>query len=321
MIDKTDMVADTPESGGVRLAGQLLRSALSLIRCRKLEFILLALPVLASDVVSRLLIVNGTNMILAEPFSGVWDRITAVRDTLDADEPSRWLQEHWNVLESTQWEIANLGLPLLASGLLIYLATIFIHISALSHICLLSPEGSHRNVVRVTVDALRWGVSRVPRLSALFAKIFVAGIAVIIVLAVFIVLGIATTPDIDPLSVALFAGAGLSVLALTVILVLLLLPGILVVAFVASAIGSTKSPVRYAFRLVRDRFLTTLASTYLIVLVAILIGISSELVVSAAAPDQWYATYLISSVIEVANFSICTAGICVLYRDLGGEHA
>ena len=71
----------------------------------------------------------------------------------------------------------------------------------------------------------------------------------------------------------------------------------------------------------RGRFLTTLGSTYLILLVAILIGISSELVVSAAAPDQWYRRYLIGSVIEVANISICTAGICVLYRDLSGEHA
>ncbi len=91
MIDKTDMVADTPKGGCLRLAGRLLRSTLSLIGRRKLELFLLALPVLASDVVSRLLIVNGTNMILAEPFSGVWARITAVRDTLDADEPSRWL--------------------------------------------------------------------------------------------------------------------------------------------------------------------------------------------------------------------------------------
>ena len=313
------MDADTPEGGPLRLAGRLLYPTLTLIGRRKLEFLLLALPVLASDVAARLLIINGTNMILAEQFSGLWDRIIAVRDTLDTDDPSRWLQEHWNELESTQWDIANWGLPFLTAGLIIYLTTTFIHVSAVSRICVLSPERMHCNAVGDAVDALRWGVSRVPRLSVLFAKICSAGIAAIIVLAVCIALGIATSHDIVPVAVVLFAAAWLSVLVLIVVLVLL--PGILVVAFVAAAIGSRQSPVSYALRLVRGRFLTTLGSTYLIVLVAILIGISSELVVSAAAPDRWYGIYLIGSVVDVANITICTAGICVLYRNLGGEHA
>ena len=294
-------------------------TTLNLTLRRKREFFLVALPVLVGDVVSMLLISNGGSLVFVEEFSEVWNRVSGVWDRIRSEEPSRWLQEYWTELGSIEWDLASWGLPMLVGGAISYLATVFIHIAAVSRICVIDLSKLHGSVV----EALRWSIARMSSLSALFARILAGNLAAIVVLSAVIVLGVAMTDVFVPVSVVLFALAVLTVLAMCA--AIMLAPGVLAIAFVTSAVGQREPKLRYAMRLMRGRFWATSGKVYLIAVIAGSIGTSigtmSELLVSIVVPDIWHGAYLIRTAIELAGFTVCTAGACVLYHDLGGEIA
>lgn len=298
--------------GGIR---ELSFATLNLSWRRKRELSLLALLVLASDAVSIALTSTGTSREVIEEFSEVWNRLSRVWNRVQSDKPSLWLQEYWAELGSIGWDFSSWGLLMLACGAIIYVVTVFIYIAAVSRIFVADLLELHCSAV----TALRWGIDRVPSLSAFLARILAAGAAAVIVLAAVTLLGVAMSDVFMPISVMLFAVAGLSVLAMgaTVILV----PGVLIIALVISAVGPKEPIFRYTIRVMQDRFWSVLGRAYLIAAVAVSIGAMSEFLVSTMLPGLWHTTYLISRVIELTGFTVCTAGACVLYRDLGGGHA
>ena len=299
----------------LREIGEFSLAVLTLGWRRKRELAFLALLALMSKIVSAYLILNGASMILIEEFSEVWNRISGSWDAVRSEEPSLWLQQYRIELESIEWNFANWDLLMLVGGAIIYLISVFIHGAVIARICMIDLLALHCSIV----EALRWGIGRVARLSALFIKILAASIAIIMVLVSVMALGVAMSDVFVPVSVVLFATTGLTVLAIGG--ATMLMPGVLIVAFITSAVGPKKSTWRYTVQLIRGRFWATLGRVYLIAVVAVSIGTVTELLALTAVPDVWHAAYLISGAIELAGFTICMIAACVIYHDAGGEIA
>lgn len=298
-----------------RLSGirELSLATLSLTwRCKR-EFSLLVLLALASNAVSVSLISNGARLVFVEELSEVWNRVSGSWDSVRSDEPYRWLQEYQNEVGSIQLDPVSWGLPMLIGGATIYMATLLIHFAAASRVCATDLLRLHRSVAK----ALRHSMSRVTRLLGFSAVVLGCSTAIVVMLAAIILVGVAMVDVFVPASVILFALAGLTVLALGA--AVLLMPSVLIVAFVTSAVGPKEPTLRYTMRLIRGRFWATLGRAYLIAAAAVAVGAIGELVVSTVVPDMWHAAVVAGLAIELAGFAACTAGACVLYRDLGGE--
>ena len=176
-------------------------------------------------------------------------------------------------------------------------------------------QGFHCSVL----ESLRWGIGRISRLTALFIRILATSIATIMMPMTAIALGIFISEVFVPISVVLFAIAGLAVLAMASAVILM--PGILIIAFVAVAVGPDEFTLRSTVRFIRGRFWATLGRVYLIAVVAVSIGTIAELLASTVMQDMWLAAYLLSGAIELAGFTMCTAAACVVYYDAGGKIA
>ncbi len=302
------MNGESTTPGGRRGARQLLYAMLSLARRRRRELSRLIVPALVFTLTSLFLIISGTDRVFVGESLDVWNRV-------NPDGLSFWAEEYREQLISIDMNLTSFALPMLIIGAIVYLLVTLVYLTSVSRICVSDLMERPCSAV----EALRWGIARLFRVSALLGKILGIGIAIVAVLAVVIGLLLAITLVFNPAFVLLLIIAWSSVLMLTVGLVLV--PGVLLVAFVAAEVGPTVSSLRYAVRLVRGSFWATLGRTYLIALTALFMGICADFVISEIVPDLWYAKHVISGATELAIVTVCAAGTCVLYCDLSGEVA
>ena len=300
------MNGESTTSGGLRGTRQLLYATLTLAGRRRRELSRLLVPALVLTLASLFLINRGTDMVFAGEFSDIWNRV-------NSDGLSFWTQEYREQLISIEMNLTSLGLPILIVGAIVYLLVTLVYLTSVSWIC--ASDLIERPCS--AVEALRWGIARLFRVSALCVKILGIGIAVVAALAAVIGLLLAITLVFNPAFVLLLIIAWSSVLMLAV--AVMLIPGVLVVAFIAAEVGPKVSSLRYAVRLVRGSFWATLGRTYLIALAVLSMGICADVLISAIVPDSWYATHVISCATELAIVTVCAVGTCVLYHDLSGE--
>ena len=286
----------------------MLKATLILVGRRRRELSRLIVPALVLTLASLFLIISGTDMVYTGEFSDIWNRV-------NPDGRSFWTQEYREQLVSIEMNLTSWGLPMLIIGAIVYLLVTLVYLTSVSWIC--ASDLTERPCS--AVEALRWGIARLFRVSALCVQIVVIGIAVVAALAAVIGLLLAITLVFNPAFVLLLIIAWSSVLMLAVAMILI--PGLLVVAFIAAEVGPKVSSLRYAVRLVRGSFWATLGRTYLIALAALSVGICTDFLISAIVPDSWYATHVISCATELAIVTVCAAGTCVLYHDLSGEVA
>ena len=286
----------------------MLKATLTLVGRRRRELSRLIVPALVLTLASLFLIIRGTDMVFTGEFSDIWSRV-------NPDGPSFWSDEYQERLTSIEMHLTSLGLPMLIIGAVVYLFVTLVYLTSVSRICVSDLMERPCSAV----EALRLGIARLFRVSALCVRILGFGIAVVAAVAAVIGLLLAITLVFNPAFVLLLIIAWLSVLLLAV--AVMLIPGVLVVAFIAAEVGPKVSSLRYAVRLVRGSFWATLGRTYLIALAALSMGICTDFLISAIVPDSWYATHVISCATELAIVTVCAAGTCVLYHDLSGEIA
>ena len=134
----------------------MLKATLTLVGRRRRELSRLIVPALVLTLASLFLIISGTDMVYTGEFSDIWNRV-------NPDGRSFWTQEYREQLVSIEMNLTSWGLPMLIIGAIVYLLVTLVYLASVSWIC--ASDLIERPCS--AVEALRWGIARLFRVSAL----------------------------------------------------------------------------------------------------------------------------------------------------------
>ena len=292
-----DDASDGPdiEHGSLRGPGVLIGNSFSLARRKWKGLALAALLTAAGQIAVVLTGIVTLDRVLAGELSEIWARVTA--PDFDAESP-----EQQAYFESLEFDFSVSSFLPLAVGLLIAWVAHSVTRAVVMRLAMDDLHGRQSTVA----DAFRQSLARVPRLMGVDLQIWLLAVSALVVIGLS----------------ARAAPALLILLIPGLIAAVILLMAVIQLAYVVAAVGPPQASLRYAARLVRDRFWKALGRMLLVVLVVIAVSAAVGMVFglpTVLAEQLWVLSQVVQAFVGAALGVVLLIASAILYYDLDGE--
>ena len=283
------------EHGGLRGPGALIGNSFSLALRQWKGLALAALLTAAGQIAVVLTAVVTLDRVLVGKLSEIWARVTA--PDFDPESP-----EQQAYFESLEFDFSVSSFMPLAVGLLLVWVAHSVVRAVVVRLALDDLHGRESTVAGV----FRQSLARVPRLMGVDLQIWMLTVGALVVLGLS----------------AIAAPALLFLLIPGLIAAVILMMAVIQLAYVVAAVGPSQASLRYAARLVRDRFWKALGRILLVLVVVIAASAAVGMVFglpTVLAEQLWVLSQVVQAFVGAALGVVLLISGAILYHDLDGE--